>query len=383
MLAILAVTSLTACSLHPIPDDVSPIPTEAIVAAARCELRLGLVEEVEVWFKDENPRVIGFDPNTIAQHLDAMKARYPKVKIKGDWDEYMDIAIAYDWTFDITETHHADAGIGFKLPFVNPGSLDASAGASVTTTRAGKRTFKNQDKVSKLLTDDWYNFCNDIGRSSDSVDNRPVPRDKNFLYPMTGSIGLRKAVRSFLKIAVQEGALDTFTDELAFTTTFNASAGVGVTLSPVSKQFRLVSGSANIAGSRVDLHRVKISLAFPKARPTQVSKKQMAADYAKSLDVRGGYHLNPNWRATYALCVVDGRSREEELKNLRLAPPEVTCLDSTDAFFPRGDGTNSALLTGSRKDLSDQKKGDEREKQRAPAPGDVTPLAPRTQSPTR
>ena len=29
--------ALTGCSMHPLVDDVSPIPTEAIVAAARCE----------------------------------------------------------------------------------------------------------------------------------------------------------------------------------------------------------------------------------------------------------------------------------------------------------------------------------------------------------
>ena len=51
--AVVALTALTGCSIHPLVDDVSPIPTEAIVAAARCELRLGLVHQVEVWFADE------------------------------------------------------------------------------------------------------------------------------------------------------------------------------------------------------------------------------------------------------------------------------------------------------------------------------------------
>src|SRR5438128_2653952 len=68
-LAVLAVTALTACSVHPIPDDVSLIPTEAIVAAARCELRLGLVEMVKVWFDDETPPVTEMAPDTIAEHL--------------------------------------------------------------------------------------------------------------------------------------------------------------------------------------------------------------------------------------------------------------------------------------------------------------------------
>ena len=55
-------------------------------------------------------------------------------------------------------------------------------------------------------------------------------------------------------------------------------------------------------------------------------------------DVIGGYELNAQWRAAYALCVVEARSREDDFKKLRLDPPEVTCLKSTDAFYPRGNG---------------------------------------------
>src|SRR3954452_10559689 len=50
LLSVLAVTALTGCSVHPIPDDVAyPIPTENIVSQARCELRDGLVEKVAIW----------------------------------------------------------------------------------------------------------------------------------------------------------------------------------------------------------------------------------------------------------------------------------------------------------------------------------------------
>ncbi|MGD5463783.1 hypothetical protein QUS65_22690, partial [Xanthomonas citri pv. citri] len=80
--AVLAVAALTGCAIHPLVDDVSPIPTEAIVAAARCELRLGLVHQVEVWFADEDPPVTGFDPNTIGDkgNLERMYTLFPKTK---------------------------------------------------------------------------------------------------------------------------------------------------------------------------------------------------------------------------------------------------------------------------------------------------------------
>lgn len=366
--AVFAVAALTGCSIHPLVDDVSPIPTEAIVAAARCELRLGLVHQVEVWFADEDPPVTGFDPNTIgeAANLERMKKVFPGVKEEGsNWDEYMDIAIAYEWSFEITETNHADAGVGFRLPTLNPaGTFDLTAGGNGNLTRQAKRTFKNQDKFKDLLTAKRWAFCNDTVRSIEHIPNTPrdrppfEPLPERGLYPITGTIGLARAVTSFLKIAVQEGALDTFTDELTFTTTFDGRVGGAVTLAPVPKEFRLVSATANLAGSRTDIHKVKISMAFPKARVTQ---KQKVADVLK--DVAGGYELNAQWRAAYALCVVEARSREDDFKKLRLDPPEVTCIESTDTFYPRGNGRTNSLLTGRRSEFLDDKLKLERQKQ--------------------
>jgi hypothetical protein len=360
--AVFALAALTGCSIHPLVDDVSPIPTEAIVAAARCELRLGLVHQVEVWFADEDPPVTGFDPNTVGEPgiLKLMKKRFPNIDLEGDWDQYMDIAIAYEWTFDITETNHADAGVGFRLPSLNPvGTFDLNAGGNANATRQAKRTFKNQDKFKDLLTEKKWKFCNDIDRSIEHFPNTPTgrppfePQPVRPVYPITGTIGLARAVTSFLKISVQEGALDTFTDELTFTTTFDGRVGGAVTLAPVPREFRLVNATANLAGSRLDLHKVKISMAFPKARATQKTQKQKVDEVLK--DVMGGYELNAQWRAAYALCVVEARSREDELKNLRLDPPEVTCLDSTDAFYPRGNGRTNSLLYGRRNELPDEK----------------------------
>jgi hypothetical protein len=341
ILAALAATSLTACSLHPIPDDVSPIPTDVIVAAARCELRIGLIRMVEVWLEDDkvlhaspNPGIMN-EGSAFAKLLAAYKARYPK-KWEGyetGWREFLDVAVAYDWTFEITETNSAEADVGFRLPFVN-GNLNASAGGSLAGVRLGKRTFKSQDRISSLLTQRWDNICHDRpgARSTGAVPVGPLPRNANLLYPITGSIGLDRVAESFLKVASQEGALDTFTDEITFTTTVSGEAGAGLTLTPVPKEFRLVSANAGLSGSRVDIHKVKVSLAFPKARPLG------REGAAKKLDdsIVGGIRLSPAWRASYALCVIDARSREQELKQLRREPPEVTCLESTDAFFQRG-----------------------------------------------
>jgi hypothetical protein len=81
-------------------------------------------------------------------------------------------------------------------------------------------------------------------------------------------------------------------------------------------------------------------------------------------DVIGCYDLNAQWRAAYALCVVEARSREDEFKKLRLDPPEVTCLESTDTFYPRGNGRTNSLLYGRRYEFPDEKLKFDEQKQK-------------------
>jgi hypothetical protein len=239
------------------------------------------------------------------------------------------------------------------------GTLDAGASGKVNTIRRGTRTFKNQDTFGNMLTEHWRKICNDEWNSADETKIQPIPQPPRILYPITGSIGLEKVIKTFLSVASWDDAVDTFVDEIAFTTTLDARAGATIALNPVPQQFRLISAAANLAGTRVDLHKVKVSLAFPKARPAQKKTvKQSGQEIEQQLEkeeVAGGYRLNPNWRAAYALCVADARSREEDFKILRLDPPEVTCVASTDTFFPRGNGVINSLRTGRRADFVQEK----------------------------
>jgi hypothetical protein len=97
----LVMTELMGCAIHPIPDDVSPIPTENIVSAARCEMRLGLVDKVRIWFSElgivEDNNV--FNPDFVADNLKKINRRYPQFDLD-DWNTYMAISVAYEWTFD-------------------------------------------------------------------------------------------------------------------------------------------------------------------------------------------------------------------------------------------------------------------------------------------
>lgn len=126
-LAIPAALALGACSVHPIPDDVSPIPTEEIVRSARCEMRLGLFDQVKRLLVSKGVR--NFDVEALQTHAGRVKilAHIPP-ELSAILDEYGKVAVAYDFEFEITEHDNADGSLAFRLPFFTaPNAFDLGA----------------------------------------------------------------------------------------------------------------------------------------------------------------------------------------------------------------------------------------------------------------
>jgi hypothetical protein len=339
-MAFISGAALMGCSIHPVPDDVSPLSTELIVANARCELRLGIAEKFQKWFDDQG--ILGIDANYLGDKgvLDQITRRYG-AKAAAGYAEYINIAVAYDFTFDVSEHDDASGSAGFSLP-MGANTFSMSTGANLNTTRAGKRTFQSQEKLSQLLTKDWYTYCHD------KVDPEigPLPRDPNHLYPITGTIGLRKVAHTFLNIAYLGGGQDSFVDTLTFTTSIGGHVTPAVTFTPVPNNFRLINASATLEAGRQDVHTLKISLAFPKSaqlKEAGMNVRERAPEMGASaprqsprpvVAVSGG-RSDPAWRARYNLCVQDGHERENALQTLRYTAPEVYCLEYADAFGPQ------------------------------------------------
>jgi hypothetical protein len=178
-------------------------------------MRLGLAKKVRVWFFEDlelpesDPLL---NPWLAGDNIDKIVRKYSLDA--DDWNNTMDVSVAFEWMFDISETNQVDGDIGFRLPFINPtGTLDVGAAGKVNTIRRGVRTFKNQETFRNMLTKDWKKICTDRDNSGDEMPIGPIPAPKRGLYPITGSIGLEKVVKTFLSIASWEDALDTFVDE--------------------------------------------------------------------------------------------------------------------------------------------------------------------------
>jgi hypothetical protein len=205
---------LIGCSTHPLPDDVSRVSTYDIVQSARCEAKRAVL----------------------------------------DHGQGINAAIAYEFTFDINELNHASGMVTFTQPFLTGGQFTLGAGAGVEGERNAHRNFRVVDMFSDLR----------------ALDCSPEMLQKNWVYPMTGDIGVYEVVSTFARlqsIAHLEnpvGEMFVFGDTLTFTTTFMGSLTPSVALNAVTDKFLLTAASADLHGHRTDMHEVILGLS-----PTQ------------------------------------------------------------------------------------------------------------------
>jgi len=321
---------LAGCSLYPIPDDVVSINTEDIVRHARCEIRSAIIDIViEQGFDNgrgaplvTEEQVIAFVKAVVAKakrHENLPQAQKAKLFSKSEKDvlTLANVAAVYTFDFNIIENNRADGGAAFKLPFTAPKVLDVGASASLNLTRQGQRQFAAQDKWSDLITKPER--C-----------ARASLRHGNIIYPLDGSIGVGRVVRTFVDIASQGGAKDSFVDTLIFSTSISGGANASIKLEAVPHSFRLVSATAGLNGSRLDVHKMVLSLVFP--RPDKA--EAITGVERRPGDLNAPFQRPPDWRARYNLCVADARQREDTFKLLRLEAPEVYCITYADAFDP-------------------------------------------------
>ena len=318
---------LAGCSLYPIPDDVISINTEDIVRHARCEIRSAIIDLVIQQGIDggrgapleTEDQVIAFVKSTVAK-AKRFESLPPSQKAKKFTDSetfaltLANVAAVYTFDFNIIENDNASGGAAFKLPFTTPKVLDLSANASLNLIRQGQRNFAAQDKWNDLITKP--DRCRDVR-----------PRHGNIVYPLDGSIGVGRVVKTFVDIATQGGAKDSFVDTLIFTTQVGGGANASIKLEAVPHSFRLVSATAGLNGSRLDIHKMVLSLVFPRDKPEAITGVERRPG-----DLNAPFQRPPDWRARYNLCVADGRQREDTFKLLRLEAPEVYCIRYADAF---------------------------------------------------
>jgi hypothetical protein len=239
---------LSACSVHPLPDDVTRTSTADIVKSIRCEALAGLDS-----LKPE-------EQSLAAPIIKATK-------------------IGFDFQFNITEKNSARGDPKSSLlSFANGGKVTGDLAGSADLQRTNLRQFTVIDDLTDLLKPESRAMCSD--RTSRA----------NWAYPIGGTVGMDEVVRTYLKLEilseiqrVKRGPSRpvplkniVFADDLTFTTHFEAGAKGRLVLEAVVGRLKVTNASISVNASRHDMHSVIVALTREKIPVDEVARVNRA-----------------------------------------------------------------------------------------------------------
>ena len=269
VIPLLSAATLTACAIHPVQQDVTGVPPKSIVNRIRCEARLAVLDKaIDVLrrvAKDSRTSAVAagkFD--IIADEFESQRGgpikfdprRLPTDEAKSFYGRYINTVIAYDFLMQGVENNRV-ALTADPVRLITNGTAGIALGGSGELNRDNQRHFALADTFGELLYDQ--------NMRCESRDYLP----ENFIYPVSGRVGLREVVDTFIELnefksLSQFGDDKTvFADTLKFTTTWTGSATPHIQIDPVGTRFGLASPTQiGLSASRADTHTLTLGLAM-------------------------------------------------------------------------------------------------------------------------
>jgi hypothetical protein len=251
-----------ACSISPSTKDVTGLQTSDIVRQVRCETREGLRDNIVNWlsrYSEGTPEHILADSiKAQGEHYLFSEDQFPLAALP-IIKEFEDAAIAYNFSFDMTEVNNLDATFDF-MDIVKKTIGSAAVTAGIDRSRERIQTFTVTDTFKTLLQmplDFEKYYCVKYARA------------QNMTYPITGRVGVSNSITTFANLALfdnlgpsSDKSSRTFADTLTFTTKLAGSAAPKIVL--VSGMGpRLADASINSTNSRTDVHKLILGFALP------------------------------------------------------------------------------------------------------------------------
>lgn len=274
--AVAAVSLLSACAIHPVPEDVTGLDTADIVKQIRCETRDAvrgvilrylrrlatdgnnrIAQDLLTKFEAEPDSMADFDPQRSFR-----ESEYSQ--IRNVLDVIYSAGVAY--TFDLTMSE--DNNLGASANFLGPWAAKFTLGlmGDANRTRENERTFTITDKVSFLLrelnTPKPQRYC-----------DGHIALGPNYIYPIAGRIGVDNTVYTFFQLSFFDGlaankanpgagGAPAVADKLTFMTMVDFIANPKVVFAPAAKGFQVTDASATGTLRRKDAHQVTVGLAL-------------------------------------------------------------------------------------------------------------------------
>jgi hypothetical protein len=258
---------LAGCAIHPVQQDVTGVPPKLILDRIRCEARLAVQDKaiglLRAAAKEYRPEIADRF-NAVASYLEGRRGYSIKVDPRGlptdhakaFYSRYINTAIAYDFLMQGVENNRV-ALVADPVRFITNGTAGIILGGSSELMRDNQRHFAIADTFGDLLFDEKMKCDRDY-------------RPENFVYPISGSVGLREVIDTFIELnedkplsEIDKTDKTLFADTLKFTTTLSGSATPHVQIDPIGTQFGLASPTnIGLSASRADTHTLTVGLAM-------------------------------------------------------------------------------------------------------------------------
>ena len=287
-----AALCLEGCAIHPLPENVTPFDTNNIVFHIRCEAR-GAAKAATIKYL--------LNPNQ--PFSEATREEGRKLRDGGRFEDldfktldplprffltkYEATAIAYDFTFDITEDNAIGGTTNFLSQLTN-GTFGLAAGVATDRQRETIRNFRIADTFGGL-------------RRLSGCDGPDTITAGNYVYPITGKVGLEEMVMTFVNLnehenlappksaalenantafaaataptpskksakkaapAADSAKVSVLADTFNFTTMITGTLTPTLTITPVAhlSRLNLTQATLPMSASRKDVHKLVVAL---------------------------------------------------------------------------------------------------------------------------
>jgi hypothetical protein len=261
--AALAAAFLSGCVVHPLPDDVTD-NTVMIVTKIRCEARDAVMAALMDYLKRGTFHEVSFAKALTKTPTDIF--RIDEFGLGSDTLRYLSNyqrgAIGYEFTLNISEKVTAGFGTNLLDVFGN-GSRAFDLGAGVDRTNTNSRNFLISDGFEDLVK--LYGQPNRSGK-----DYCKDVTGGNKMYPISGKIGLKEFVSTFVELhdtagidAQSDDKVSTFTDAIEFETVYTGRANPKIELKAKTHGFGVKDASLSNSFTRTDNHKVVVAIRLP------------------------------------------------------------------------------------------------------------------------
>jgi hypothetical protein len=255
------------CAIHPLPEDVTGVPTYYIVRQIRCEARSAVIETainglINYGTNAGDPEITriarefqdGTRPIATFSHK-----LFRNKRISDIVRAFYDTGVAYNFNLEMTEINDLGTEINFLKPFTES-RLTVGVNAGFNRQRVNTRTFTVTDTFGGLIRNVGINYCHE-----------KFMKTENYIYPIAGRIGIEKMVHDFINMTLfanlRGNTADgkgppTLVDALEFTTSISGSATPSIVFSPTGMGWSLLDANLTGKASRTDLHKVTVGLAI-------------------------------------------------------------------------------------------------------------------------